>query len=158
MGRLRRCGDGSGAVHSQTRSGEGWGAKNTKPSRCGLVLSLPCQTAMVGDAGWCWCVSLEVVVVVDVAFANASGRRGLGAKNPKPSRCGLVPSLPCQTAMVGGAEWCWCVSLEVVVAADVAFTNTSGGRWLEAKNPKPSRCGLVPSLPCQTVMVGGAGW
>jgi hypothetical protein len=69
-----------------------------------LPLVLPrCQMAMVSGAGWLWCVSPEVVAAMDVAFANASGGRGLRAENPKPSHYGLVPGLPCQTAMVGGA-------------------------------------------------------
>ena len=34
-----------------------------------------------GDGG----TSFEVVVVVGIAFANTSGGRGFGAKNPKPS-------------------------------------------------------------------------
>src|SRR5882762_264230 len=72
-GIVQVSGGGVGAMHSQTRSrGGGWGAKTLKPSHCGLVPGLPCQTARVGGGGWWWCVSLEEVAVVGVAFANAS--------------------------------------------------------------------------------------
>jgi len=36
-----------------------------------------------------------------------------------------------------------------------AFTNVKQGRRLGAETPKPSHCGSVPSLLCQTAMVGG---
>ena len=61
-------------------------------------------------------------------FANAKQGRRLGAETPKPSHCGLVPGLPCQTVRVRGVGWWWCISLEVVVVVGVVFANASGRR------------------------------
>jgi len=63
-----------------------------------------------------------------------------------------------ETTEVGnGGRW-WYGADEVVVAVGCAFANTKWGRRLGSENPKLSHCGLVPGLPCQTVMLGGGGW
>ena len=71
---------------------------------------------------------LKVLAVTNIVFTNESRRRGLRAKNPKPSHYGLVLGLPCQMAMVGGAGWWRCILVEVVGVVGITFANVSGGR------------------------------
>ena len=72
------------------KQGSRLGAETLKPSHCGLVPDLLCQTARVGGGGWWWCISLEVAAVTGVAFANASGGRGVWGRKPKTERKGSV--------------------------------------------------------------------
>ena len=100
---------------------------------------------MVGGGWWWWCVSLELLAATKVAFENASGGRWWRAENPKPSQYGLIPGLPCQTAMVGGAGWWWCLSFEVAAVVGITF---AGGRGVWGQKPKTECKGSVLGCVC----------
>ena len=77
-------------VFANTSGGRSWKAENLKPSQYGLILGLPCQMAMVGGAGWWWCISFGVAAVVGITFAGESGGRGVWGQKPKTKHKGSV--------------------------------------------------------------------
>ena len=87
--------------------GRGLRAKNPKPSHYGLLLGLPCQMVMVGGAGWWRGILVEVVAVAGTAFAfaNARGKGGFGAKNPKLSTRAWFRAVSVQMLLKWIAAW-----------------------------------------------------
>ena len=107
------------------------GAETLKPSHCGLVLGLLCQTARVGGGGWWWCILLEVVVVMGIMFTNVSGFGGLGAENPKPSARAQFGAAAVQPVLKGVAGWIQQPLLEYTKGGCGFGESWYGGRrWL----------------------------
>ena len=92
-----------GGVFAKCKAGEGLWAKNLKLSCCGLVLDVPCETAMGdGGEGW-WGGTYQAMVVCS---QTQGGEEGWGVKIPKPSCCGLVIGAQCKIEVVeGGERW-----------------------------------------------------
>ena len=81
---------------------EGVDAGNLKPSHYSLVLGLLCQTTMVGGVGWWWWWCVEVVAVMGIMFANASGEAGLGQKTQNRVQ---FQAAPAHLVLKGVAVW-----------------------------------------------------
>jgi len=93
----------TGVAFTNTSGVRGLRAKNPKPSHYGLVPGLPCQMARVDGGGWWSCISLKVVAVAGVAFANTSRVKGLRAENPKPSARAQFRAASAQLVLKGVA-------------------------------------------------------
>jgi len=106
----------------------------------GLWQSRCPETTEVGDGGRWWDGTDEVVVVVGCVFANTKWGRGLGAKNPKLSHCGLVEGGG------GGSRLKWRRSR----GSRSQTRAEGGGVW--AKNLKPSARAWFQSASAQFVL------
>jgi hypothetical protein len=77
-------------------------------------------------------------------------REWVWAKNPKPSRCGLVSGAPRETAMGDSAlGWGGGAYEVVVVVVGLCICEMQGEEWVWVENPKPSHCGSVLGVPCE---------
>jgi hypothetical protein len=94
------------SAFANARPGGGFGAKNPKPSVCGSVSGVPCETAAWGDGGR-WQVQvgdIEAAWVLCICQCEAGGR-GLGRK-PETEPQSLVSGVPCKTVARGdGGRW-----------------------------------------------------
>ena len=119
------------------------------------ICVLPFAGPAVSNSNGVWCVVVMVCLARSVggqapkvAFANASGGRWWRAQNPNPSQYGLIPGLPCQTAVVCGAGWWWCISFDVAAVVSITFAGESGGRVVWGQKPKTKRKGSVSGCVC----------
>ena len=113
-----------------------------KPSHCGLVLGLSCQTAMLGGGRWWWCVSFDVAAVTDICVRKHKQREGVDAENTKRS------AMPNKNGVQWWWWWWWCV--KVFVVTGIMFTNMSGEVGLGPKTPTEPLgsvlgCACIPS-------------
>ena len=116
--------------------------QNLKPSHCGLVLGLSCQTAMLGGGRWWWCVSFDVAAVTDICVRKHKQREGVDAENTKRS------AMPNNNGVQWWWWWWWCV--KVFVVTGIVFTNMSGEVGLGPKTPTEPLgsvlgCACIPS-------------
>ena len=153
------------------------GAETLKPSHCDLVPGLLCQTARVGGGGWWWCISLEVVAVTGVAFANASGGKGVWGRKPKTKRKGSGLGCGCAASagMVEGGgythllihtlQWCPNPTLPSLLALNPSLRPKSGGpkasclvlmEW-EAGESKHNDCHVCRSFKLRSFLVRHLG-